>query len=267
MPRTTRSASTVPPWALVLCACSLVMLVAPVLALTGQSDWEQVWAAARSRVAVRALVLSFETSALAALICALLGIPASLALARRPRQSVLHGLILLPLVLPPMVSGLALLTLLGKRGLLGPALGGFGISLPFTTAAVVIAQVFVGLPFLVLNVESALRAHGQTYEWAAAGLGSSPTRTFFRITIPLVSPALRSGLALCFARALGEFGATALFAGNMPGVTQTMPLAIYTAFNGGGDSLGTAVALALELVIVAIILMAVATWKPRHTHA
>lgn len=135
--------------------------------------------------------------------------------------------------------------------------------MPFTTAAVVIAQTFVALPFLVLALEGSLRSTGIGYEQAAAALGAGRWRILWRVTLPLAAPGLIAGIVLCFARAIGEFGATALFAGNAPGVTQTMPLAIYTAFNGAGVSQGTAVALSLLLLTTAVaVLLLVRAWRP-----
>jgi molybdate transport system permease protein len=196
----------------------------------------------------------------------LLGVPLAILLARTRgwAADLLRALVTLPLVLPPTVGGIALLYLLGRRGLVGQSLDAwFGITIPFTTTAVVIAQAFVAMPFLVLGVEGALRTVDPRYEGVAAGLGASRWTVLRRVTLPLVAPGLVSGTVLCFARALGEFGATALFAGNAPGVTQTMPLAIYSAFNGAGVTQGAAVALSLLLVAAAIaVLLAARAWRP-----
>src|SRR5690606_15872488 len=147
-------------------------------------------------------------------------------------------------------GGIALLSLFGRNGLLGEALALGGIRLPFTTAAVIIAQAFVSLPFLVISVEGTLRTVGTRHERVGASLGADRFTVFRRITLPLALPGLAAGTVLCFARALGEFGATALFAGNSPGLTRTMPLAIYTAFNGAGVQEDTAIALSLMLILV-----------------
>ena len=177
--------------------------------------------------------------------------------------SVLRAIVTVPLVLPPMVGGVALLFLFGRNGALGQLLLEFGVRIPFTTTAVVLAQTFVAMPFLVLALEGALRSTGVEYERAAAALGAGRWRILGQVTLPLAAPGLVSGVVLCFARAVGEFGATALFAGNAPGVTQTMPLAIYTAFNGAGVSQGTAVALSLLLLVTAIaVLLLVRAWRP-----
>ncbi|OZB89802.1 MAG: molybdenum ABC transporter permease subunit, partial [Microbacterium sp. 14-71-5] len=165
-----------------------------------------------------------------------------------PGRGLLRAVTTMPLVLPPVVGGVALLTLLGRRGLLGRQLDTwFGITVPFTSAAVVIAEAFVALPFLVLAVDGALRSADEQYEQAAATLGASRWYTFRRITLPLVAPGVLAGAVLCFARALGEFGATITFAGNYPGTTRTMPLAIYLAMEQD-----PAQAVALSLVLIGV---------------
>jgi molybdate transport system permease protein len=161
----------------------------------------------------------------------------------------MRSLVLLPLVLPPVVSGLALLYTFGRRGLLGQSLDVVGIQIPFTTLAVVMAQTFVALPFLVISLEGALRTSGTRYEAVAATLGARPTTVFRRVTLPLVGPGMLSGSVLAFARCLGEFGATITFAGNLPGVTSTMPLQVYLLRVDDPDA---AVALSLVLVVVAV---------------
>jgi molybdate transport system permease protein len=156
----------------------------------------------------------------------------------------------LPLVLPPVVGGVALLLALGRRGIVGQYLDAwFGITLPFTTTGVVIAEAFVAMPFLVVTVEGALRSADLGLEEAAATLGSGPFPTFRRVTLPLIAPSLLAGGVLSWARALGEFGATITFAGNFPGRTQTMPLAVYLAFERDPEA---AVALSLVLLFVSI---------------
>ena len=161
----------------------------------------------------------------------------------------------LPLVLPPVVGGLALLVVFGRHGLLGPALDrAFGISLPFTTTAVVLAETFVAMPFLVVTVEGALAAGDLQLEEAAATLGAGPWTTFWRVTLPQVGPSVAAGAVLCFARALGEFGATITFAGNFPGSTQTMPLAVYLALERDPQA---AIALALVLLGLSVTVLVV----------
>jgi molybdate transport system permease protein len=167
-----------------------------------------------------------------------------------PGISLLRALVTLPLVLPPVVGGVALLLALGRRGLVGQYLDSwFGITLPFTTAGVVVAETFVALPFLIVTVEGALRTADRGLEEAAATLGSRPFATFRRVTLPLIAPSLIAGSVLCWARALGEFGATITFAGNFPGRTETMPLAVYLALESDPDA---AIALSLVLLVVSI---------------
>ncbi|MFS0714303.1 ABC transporter permease [Microbacterium sp. 2P01SA-2] len=243
----------------------LALLVVPLIALVGRVDTATVWADVTSPEAAAALALSLQTALAATAACIVLGVPLALTIARAGARTAaaLRAVVTVPLVLPPMVGGVALLFLFGRTGWLGALLGEAGIRIPFTTVAVVIAQTFVALPFLVLALEGALRATGVGYEQTAAALGAGRWRILWRVTLPLAAPGLIAGTVLCFARALGEFGATALFAGNAPGVTQTMPLAIYTAFNGAGVSQGTAVALSLLLLITAIAaLLLVRAWRP-----
>ncbi|MFJ4223837.1 molybdate ABC transporter permease subunit [Microbacterium sp. NPDC089695] len=237
----------------------LAFLILPLTALVARVQWSTFVADVTSDAARSALVLSLGTGLLATLICVIVGVPLALTIARSgPRvAAVLRAAVTVPLVLPPMVGGVALLYLFGRAGWFG-ALG-----LSFSTPAVVLAQTFVALPFLVLAVEGAVRTSGVDFERMAAALGASRWTILRRITLPLAAPGIVAGVVLCFARAIGEFGATALFAGNRPGVTQTMPLAIYTAFNGAGVTQGAAVALALLLLAAAIaVLLLVRGWRP-----
>jgi len=247
-------------------ALAVGLLVLPVVALVVRADWSTLPSDVTSPAARQALTLSLGTSLVATLACLVLGVPLAVVLARASGwgADVLRALVTLPLVLPPTVGGIALLFLLGRRGLVGRSLDDwFGITLPFTTVAVVIAQAFVAMPFLVLGLEGALRTAGTRYESVAATLGAGRWTVLRRITVPLAAPGIVAGTVLCFARALGEFGATALFAGNTPGVTQTMPLAIYSAFNGAGVTQGAAVALSLLLVAAAVAVLLVArAWRP-----
>ena len=245
----------------ILCA----MLAVPLSALVGRVEWSTLWADVTSPEAVSALGLSLVTGTIATMVCVVLGVPLALLIARSGARvaALLRAVVTVPLVLPPMVGGVALLFLLGRNGWLGALLAEVGVKVPFTTASVVIAQTFVALPFLVLALEGSLRSTGIGYEQAAAALGAGRWRILWRVTLPLAAPGLIAGIVLCFARAIGEFGATALFAGNAPGVTQTMPLAIYTAFNGAGVSQGTAVALSLLLLTTAVaVLLLVRAWRP-----
>lgn len=237
----------------------LAFLILPLVALIARVQWVTFVADVTSPAALAALGLSLGTGAAATAMCVVIGVPLALLIARSgPRlAAVLRAAVTVPLVLPPMVGGIALLYLFGRQGWLG----GWGLS--FTTPAVVVAQTFVALPFLVLAVEGAVRSTGVEFERTAAALGAGRWTILRRITLPLAAPGIVAGVVLCFARAIGEFGATALFAGNRPGVTQTMPLAIYTAFNGAGVTQGTAVALALLLLAAAVlVLMLVRGWRP-----
>lgn len=260
-PQTTGSRGHAPRVLIVPAALGIVFLVLPLAALVGRVQWGTLWQDVTSAEALGALRLSLVTGLVATAICLLIGIPLALTIARAaPRTAaVLRAVVTVPLVLPPMVGGLALLFLFGRSGWLGWT----AWQVPFTTPAVVLAQVFVALPFLVLALEGAVRTSGVEYERMAAGLGAGRWTILWRVTLPLAGPGLLSGTVLCFARAAGEFGATALFAGNAPGVTQTMPLAIYTAFNGAGVSQGSAIALSLMLLVTSVaVLLLVRGWQP-----
>ena len=235
------------------------VLVLPLVALLARIDWALVPATLAAPETASALGLSVTTALAATAVCLLLGVPLAIVIARAPAAwaGILRAIVTLPLVLPPLVGGLALLSLLGRGGALGNLLLEAGIRIPFTTPAVVIAQVFVSLPFLVISVEGALRGLDPVFEEAAATLGASPTSVLFRITLPLVGPGLAAGTILCFTRALGEFGATALFAGNAAGTTRTVPMAIYTAFNGAGVTQDMALTLSLVLIAVSIAALAI----------
>nr|WP_246454379.1 ABC transporter permease [Leucobacter denitrificans] len=264
--RTNDTGSRAPLAALLPAVLGLALLVFPLIALISRASWSTLWQDITSETALQALGLSFGTALAATVLCVLFGVPLALLMARSSARTsaLLRTLVAVPLVLPPMVGGVALLFLFGRSSPIGQAIDSlWGITLPFTTPAVVLAQAFVALPFLVLAVEGTLRGSGVRYEQAAAGLGAGRWMVLTRITLPLAAPGLLAGVILSFARALGEFGATALFAGNAPGVTQTMPLAIYTAFNGGGDGRGPAVALSLLLLAAALlVLLTLRAWRP-----
>jgi molybdate transport system permease protein len=202
------------------------------------------------------LRLSVETATLASAVSLVLGVPLAWVLARLtfPGRSLLRALVTLPLVLPPVVGGVALLLAFGRNGVMGRWLyDATGYSLPYTTTAVVIAETFVAMPFLVVSVEGALRGIDTRYDEAAATLGASRWFTFTRVTLPMLGPGIAAGVVLCWARALGEFGATITFAGNFPGRTQTMPLAVYLALQ---DDPQAAIALSLVLLAVSIAVLA-----------
>lgn len=246
-------------------AAGFALLILPIVGLLVRADWPRVPAAIISTESLSALGLSLQTAFMATALCVIVGVPLALVIARSGSRigGLLRALSTLPLVMPPLVGGIALLYLLGRNGLVGGVLDlAFGIRIPFTTAAVVIAQSFVALPFLVISVDGALRTAGTRFETVAATLGAGRWSVFRRITLPLVLPGIAAGTVLCFARALGEFGATALFAGNAAGITRTMPLAIYTAFNGAGVSQDSAIALSLLLIVVAVvILLLLRSWR------
>ncbi|HEU0104215.1 MAG TPA: ABC transporter permease [Mycobacteriales bacterium] len=234
---------------------AVAFLVLPLAGLLAQAPWTGLPRLLSEPAVRRALQLSLLCAGAATLLSLLLGVPLAWALARLrfPGRRLLRALVTLPLVLPPVVGGVGLLAAFGRRdGILGPSLDAVGIQLPFTTAAVVLAETFVAMPFLVIAVEGALASSDQRYEQAAATLGASGWTTFRRITLPMAGPSVAAGAVLCFARALGEFGATITFAGNLPGTTQTMPLAVYLALQTDPEA---AIALALVLLAVSITIL------------
>ena len=240
-----------PRWLWVPAGLGVAFVALPLLAMVARVDWVDFPSLVTSESARHALLLSLRTSATSTVLCLLLGVPLAVVLARgRIRgRGLLRSLVLLPLVVPPVVSGIALLYTFGRRGLLGGTLDVLGWQVAFSTTAVVLAQTFVALPFLVLSLEGALRTADAEYDVVAATLGARPTTVFRRVTLPLVAPGLASGAMLAFARALGEFGATITFAGSLQGVTRTLPLEIYLQRETDPDA---AVALSLLLVLVAV---------------
>ncbi len=226
-----------------------VFVVLPLVAIAVRVDWAHFWSLVTSSSSMTALLLSLKTATASTVLCLLLGVPMALVLARSRARMVrlLRPLVLLPLVLPPVVGGIALLYTFGRLGLLGRYLDAAGIHVAFTTAAVVLAQTFVSLPFLVIALEGAARTAGADYEVVAATLGARPSAVWWRVTLPLLVPGLVSGAVLAFARSLGEFGATLTFAGSREGVTRTLPLAIYLQRVTDADA-----AAALSLLLVAV---------------
>jgi molybdate transport system permease protein len=243
-----------PRWVFVPAVIGALFVTLPLGAMAARVHWSRFLALVTSESSLAALQLSLKTSAASTGLCVGCGVPMALVLARTsfPGQRVLRSLILLPLVLPPVVGGIALLYTFGRRGLLGHTLEILGIQIAFSTTAVVLAQAFVALPFLVVSLEGTLRAVGQRYEVVAATLGGGPTTVLARVTVPLVLPGLASGAVLSFARSLGEFGATLTFAGSLQGVTRTLPLEIYLQRETDADA---AVALSLVLVVVAVLVV------------
>jgi molybdate transport system permease protein len=239
------------PLALLLPALiGLAFLVLPLIGLLVRAPWGSLGQRLTEPAIRQALVLSLQTATIATVLCLALGVPLAWCLARVefPGRRIVRALVTVPLVLPPVVGGVALLLVLGRRGLIGSWLDQtFGVTLPFTTAGVVVAEAFVAMPFLVIAVEGALRGADARYEEAAATLGASRWTTFTHVTLPLVAPGVAAGAVLCWARVLGEFGATITFAGNFPGRTQTMPLAVYLALETDLDA-----AIVLSIILLAV---------------
>ncbi|ACU35897.1 molybdate ABC transporter permease subunit [Actinosynnema mirum] len=246
-----------PPLVLLLpAAVGVAFLLVPLLGMLLRTPWDRLGELLSAPLVGQALRLSLLCASLATLVCLLLGVPLAWLLARTrvPGRGVLRALVTVPMVLPPVVGGVALLYVLGRRGLVGQYLDAwFGVSLPFTTAGVVVAEAFVAMPFLVVSVEGALRGADPRYEEAAATLGASRWTVFRRVTLPSVLPGVVAGAVLCWARALGEFGATITFAGNFPGRTATMPLSVYLALETDPDA---AIVLSVLLLVVSVALLA-----------
>ncbi len=245
-----------PPLALLVPGLlALLLLVAPFLALVVAAPWDRIGAVITDGPVAEALLLSLRTACVSTVLSVALGVPLAWLIARGnlPGAGLLRAVVTMPMVLPPVVGGVALLSLLGRRGLLGQHLDAwFGVQVPFTSAAVVLAQTFVALPFLVLSVDGALRGLDGRVEGMAASLGASRWYVFRRVTLPLVAPGVAAGAVLAFARSLGEFGATITFAGSFPGTTRTMPIAIYLALERDP---GSAVALSLVLIAVSLVVL------------
>jgi molybdate transport system permease protein len=259
----------VPAPLLVPAVIGVLFLVLPLIGLVARAPWGEILPRLAAPGVREALRLSLVSATMATLVSMVLGVPLAWVLARsRTRgRAVLRALVTVPLVLPPVVGGVALFAVLGRQGLVGRWLDdAFGVTVPFTTAAVVVAETFVAMPFLVISVEGALRAADARFEDAAATLGADPWTTFRRVTLPLVAPGVAAGAVLCWARALGEFGATITFAGNFPGTTQTMPLAVYLALQDDPDA---AIVLSLVLLVVSLatLLMLRDRWLGRQSVA
>lgn len=239
------------PWVLLpLAAVGVAFIVLPLVALLQRTPWGDLGRLLGDPVVTDALRLSLVSALVATVLSLLVGVPLAWVLARTdfPGRAVVRALVTLPMVLPPVVGGAALLFAFGRRGLLGePIYDGTGFLLPFSLWGVIAANTFVAMPFLVITVEAGLRSADQRYEDAAATLGASRWTVFRRITVPNAMPAVLAGAVLCWARALGEFGATVTFAGNLQGRTQTMPLAVFLALESDRDA-----AIALSLVLIAV---------------
>ena len=246
----------------VLGSALAALLVLPTLALVVTATPGDIVAGFRHPVAMPALLLSLGTTALSLVIVLVLGTPLAwwLSTAKGRGAHALETLVALPVVIPPAVAGIALLLTFGRRGLLGPALAVTGLSVSFSTAAVVLAQVFVSAPFYLQAATAAFRELDRSFLVVARSLGAAPARVFFLVALPLAKGGLVGGAAMAWARALGEFGATLMFAGNLTGRTQTLPLAIYTALE---SDLRAAQALSLLLVVVAFGLLLVLRGRQR----
>ncbi|UWE11625.1 ABC transporter permease [Actinacidiphila bryophytorum] len=261
----TRTRSRVPVALVLPALAGLAFLLLPLVALLIRAPWRSLPDQLTSAAVWQALRLSLQTATLATAASLLFGVPLAWLLARTefPGRRLVRALVTLPLVLPPVVGGVALLLALGRNGVVGRWLdSAFGITLPFTTSGVVVAETFVAMPFLVITVEGTLRAADARYEEAAATLGASRFTAFRRVTLPMIAPGVAAGAVLAWARALGEFGATITFAGSFPGRTQTMPLAVYLALQDD-----PAAAVALSLVLLAVSLAVLAGLRERWTGA
>lgn len=254
-----------PAFLLVPGAVAVALILLPLIALLAQVPWHAFLDIVATPAALDALRLSMVTSVSATAIVCVIGVPLAALLAHDaiPGTRIIRALVIVPLLMPPVVSGVALLTAFGRRGPIGaPLFNAFGVQVPFSTFGVVLAAAFVALPFLVITLEAAFRAMDSEFEETAATLGAGPWTTFRLVTIPLVAPALIAGLVLAWARALGEFGATITFAGNMPGVTQTMPLAVYSALESDRD-----VALALSVLLIGVCVVVLIALRGNYTGA
>ncbi|MFE3123057.1 ABC transporter permease [Streptomyces hydrogenans] len=262
-----------PPLALALPALAAVAFLAlPLLGILVRTEWSELAGHLTAPGTVEALKLSLLVSFWALGLSLLLGVPLAWLLARVPfpGKAFVRSLVLLPMVLPPTVGGVALLLAFGRRGLLGPWLEStFGITLPFHTSGAVLAATFVAMPFLVISLEGALGGLRPRYEETAASLGASPVRVFFTVTLPMVAPGVLAGAALTWARALGEFGATITFAGNLPGTTQTLPLQVYLLLQEEPEA-ATSVSLLLLAIAMGVLIALRGRWtgtpagRPRH---
>jgi molybdate transport system permease protein len=248
-----------------LAAVGVAFFVVPLVGLLYRAPWSTALGDLTSPEALTALRLSFVVSVAATALALVLGVPLAWIYARVPfrGRDVVRALTTLPMILPPVVGGVALLFAFGRRGLFGQALDTwFGIRLPFTTAGAILAAAFVAMPFLVLTVEAGLRSMDRRYEDAARTLGAGRWLVFRRVTLPLIAPSVFAGAVLCWARALGEFGATITFAGNLPGTTQTLPLAVYVALETRPE-----VAITLSLVLLAVSLAILVAMRDRYLRA
>ena len=251
-----------PPFVVVIAAGITVAFFAlPLIGLVRRASWSTLLSDLGTPDSLSALRLSVLCSISATVLSVLFGMPLAWALARLrfPGRALVRGLVLLPLVLPPVVGGVALLSAFSRSGIVGGLLyDWFGIQLTFSTAGAILAETFVALPFFVITVEAGLRSMDRRYEDVAATLGGGRRFVFQRVTLPLIAPAVVAGAVLSWARALGEFGATITFAGNIVGRTQTLPLAVYLQLEARPD-----VAIALSLVLLVVSLTVIVSLRDR----
>lgn len=257
-----RAPAPLPRWVQGLAWAALLLVMLPVVGLLARIPWPRLVELVTAPTAVQALRLSLLTCTASLAVVVVLGLPLALVMARSrgPLAGLARLFAVLPMVLPPVVAGLALLVTLGRRGLVGQHLSVLGLEVGFTTLAVVIGQSFVAMPYFVVALEGALRTLDPELERVAATLGASPSHTLRRVTLPVLAPALVGGAAMAMARALGEFGATLTFAGSLPGVTQTLPQAIYLTRESDPDG---ALALSFVLLVLAVALMGLSGWVMR----
>ena len=245
-----------PPAVAVAAGLATLLLVVPLVALFVRAPWSTLGDLLTSDSLLTALRLSLVTASIATVVCVLVGVPLAWVLARLEFRGrpLMRSLVTVPLVLPPVVAGVALLTAFGRNGFVGgPLRDAFGVTIPFSTTAVVLAQVFVAMPFLVISVEGSFRTADPTLDEEAAMAGASRWQTFLRVNVPLAMPGILAGAVLAWARAVGEFGATITFAGNSEGVTRTMPLEIYTALQTDPEP---AIALSIVLLVLSVVVLA-----------
>ena len=245
----------------VMAAIAAALFALPLAGLVWRAPWSSAWDTLNTPAARDALRLSLVTSLSATGIAIVLGVPLAWVQARvdYPGKRIVRALTILPMVLPPVVGGVALLLALGRRGIVGAQLDKIGVNLPFTTTGAIVAETFVAMPFLVLTLEAAFRSTDRRLEDAARTLGARRFKVFRTITLPLVTPSLIAGTVLCWARALGEFGATITFAGNLQGTTQTLPLFVYIKLEGSSPD----AAIVLSLVLLAISLVVLVSLRDR----
>ena len=247
-----------------LAIVAVAFFILPLVGLLSRAPWQTALSDLTTPETLTALRLSFVVSLAATALALVLGVPLAWVYARVPfpGRDVVRALTTLPMILPPVVGGVALLFAFGRRGLFGPALEAIGIRVPFTTFGAILAATFVAMPFLVLTVEAGLRSMDRRYEDAARTLGAGRWLVFRRVTLPLIAPSVFAGAVLSWARALGEFGATITFAGNLPGTTQTLPLAVYIALETRPE-----VAIMLSLVLLAAALAILVLMRDRYLRA